>query len=278
VRIFIERSAEEIKKTPAERWGREIVSGMRQRPYDFIYLCDRYHLLPLFLDDLEQLKDIQTEEGVTLFAHTMDTLRLVQKFLASRKRREHDMVFSLAMLFHHAGAEKVQPIDKDNKTDNKKKAAEIATRYLRSWNVNSETTDSVAVVIRNYHLAYTTRTEEQLCESVLKYGFEAVDMVIDFATCNAQADGMKNIDVLAANKWSLGEVNRRFEEAKRRTEGNTRYLTGDEVMKTLDIKPGRVVGEILHELGMAVGTGIVSSKKEAQEWILHRGAIDVSHK
>jgi hypothetical protein len=216
----------------------------------------------------------------------MDTLRIVQNFLAGRKRRENDMVFSLAALFHHAGAEKVQPVANSGKTTDKekaaevagkKKAAEIAARYLKSWNVNSETIDSVAIVITNYHLAYRVRTEEQLCEAVLKHGFDAADMLIDFAICNAEADGMKNMDVLAANKWKLGEVNRRFEEARRRTEGNARYLSGDEVMKTLDIKPGRIVGEILHELGMAVGTGIVSSKTEAQDWILHRGAINISH-
>ena len=129
----------------------------------------------------------------------------------------------------------------------------------------------VAAVVRNYRLPYSPITEEQLCRAALKHGFEAVEMIVDFAICNSQADKMKNMETLVANKWKLGEVLRRFDETRRRTEGSTRYLTGDEVMNVLRIQPGRVVGDILNELDMAVGTGIVSSKKEATDWVLKRG-------
>jgi tRNA nucleotidyltransferase/poly(A) polymerase len=73
----------------------------------------------------------------------------------------------------------------------------------------------------------------------------------------------------------LGEVIRRFDEARRRANGNQRYLTGDEVMQILDIKPGRVIGEILNDLGMAVGTGFVASKREAADWVQKRGGAGV---
>jgi tRNA nucleotidyltransferase/poly(A) polymerase len=265
VRAFIAQRPDQIRNAPTERWGREILNGMRRRPYDFIYLCDRYNLLPLFLNDLEQLKEISIEGGGTLFDHTLNTLRIAQDFLGGRKRRDNDMAFSLSMLFHHAGAMSNQPADAA-------KAAKIATRHLKSWNVNSETIETVAFLVEKYQMLYEAKTEEALCAAALQYGFAAVEMIIDFAICNSQADGMKNMEVLAANKWKLGEVIRRFDETQRRMEGNLRYLTGDEVMEVLDVKPGRVVGEILNELDMAVGTGIVASKKEATEWVLKRGA------
>ena len=265
VRAFIARSPEQIKNTPTERWGREVLVGMGRYPYDFIYLCDRYRLLSLFVNELEELKEIQLEGGGSLFDHTLDSLRIAQNFLVTRKRRENDIAFSLAMLFHHAGAEGGHPTDTT-------KAAEIAARYLRRWNVNTGTIDIVAAVIKNYHSLFKARTEERLCEWVLKYGYEAVEMTLDFAICNSQADKMRNMEALAANRWRLAEVGRRFDEAGRKTNGTRRYLTGDEVMKTLDIKPGKVVGEILNELGMAVGTGIVNSRREATAWILKRGA------
>jgi tRNA nucleotidyltransferase/poly(A) polymerase len=265
VRTFIVQNPDRIRNTSTERWGREILNGMRRRPYNFIYLCNRYGLLPLFLDDLEQLKKIDIEDGGTLFDHTLNTVKIAHDFIGGRKRRETDMAFSLSMLFHHAGSMDNQPADAV-------KSARIAAQYLKSWNVNSETIETVALAIERYRQLYDPKTEEVMCSIALQYGFAAVEMIVDFAICNSQADGMKNMEVLAGNKWKLGEVVRRFEEAKRRMEGAPRYLTGDEVMKVLDITPGRVVGEILNELDMAVGTGIVSSKKEATDWILKRGS------
>ncbi|MDR2522914.1 MAG: hypothetical protein LBC93_04340 [Synergistaceae bacterium] len=265
VRVFISQNADRIRNTPPERWGREILKGMRRRPYDFVYLCDRYHLLPYFLEELEHLKEIGIEGRGTLFDHTLDTARVAQEFLAGRKRRENDMAFSVAALFHHVGSVGSQSVDTAT-------AAEIALKHLREWNIGSEIGDLVSSVIKNYRLCFQVKAEEELCAAVLKYGFEAVDMIFDMAVCNSKADNMKNMDVLMANKWRLSEVVRRFDEVRRRMEGSTRYLTGDEVMKTLDIKPGRVVGEILSELDMAVGTGLVNSKKEASEWLLKRGA------
>jgi tRNA nucleotidyltransferase/poly(A) polymerase len=266
VRVFITNNPDKIKNTPPERWGREILNGMSQRPFDFIYLCDRYRLLPFFLGELDRLKEIKIDAaGRTLFDHIMHTLRLVQDFLSSRKRRDNDMAFSLAMLFHHAGAVSNQPFDEAQ-------AAEIAASHLKSWNVTSDTIEIVSFIIKNYRSFYRPQMDGQLASQVLKHSLEVVDMTIDFAICNARADDLGNVELLVVNKWRLGEVARRFEEARRRADGNMRYITGDEVMKILSIKPGKVVGDILNQLGIAVGTGMIGSKKEAAEWVIKRGA------
>jgi len=76
VRVFIANNPDKIKNTPPERWGREIVSGMSLCPYDFIYLCDHYRLLPFFLNELERLKEIKISAKKTLFDHILDTLRI----------------------------------------------------------------------------------------------------------------------------------------------------------------------------------------------------------
>jgi len=265
VRVFIANNPDKIKNTPSERWGREIVNSMSLRPYDFIYLCDRYHLLPFFLSDLERLKEINISAEKTLFNHILDTLRIAQDFLSSRKQRDNDMALSLAMLFHHAGVVSNQPFDEA-------KAAEIAESYLRGWNITTDMIEIVGFIIKKYRSFYQPQTEEQLAAEVMKHSLEVVDMTVDFAICNARADDLKNVELLVANKWKLGEVARRYDEAQRRADGNIRYITGDEVMKILNIRPGRIVGEILNELGIAVGTGTVSSEKEATEWVVKRGA------
>ncbi|MDR2174807.1 MAG: hypothetical protein LBO82_02570 [Synergistaceae bacterium] len=265
VRTFIQRNEELIRSMPLERWGREILNGMRRCPYNFIYLCDHYRLLPFFLSELEELKNVPVEGGGSLFDHTLDTLQIVQTFLSGRKHRENDMAFSLASLFHHAGSAVNQPSDTT-------KAAGIAARHLKSWNVGTDTLRMVSTIIRHYRMPYVSVTEEEFARAILKHGEETINIIVDFAICNSQADKMKNMETLASNKWKLGEVLRRYEEMRRRMEGNPRYLSGDEVMNILRLQPGKAVGEILDDLDIAVGTGLVNSKKEASDWVLKRGS------
>jgi tRNA nucleotidyltransferase/poly(A) polymerase len=265
VRTFISRNAELIRNMPLERWGREILNGMRRCPYDFIYLCDHFRLLPFFLSELEALKDVPVDGGGSLFDHTLDTLKIVQTFLSGRKHRENDMVFSLAALFHHAGSVAGQPLDTAG-------AAQTAVKRLKSWNVNTDTLHMVSTIIEHYRLTYAPVTEERLARAILEHGEETMSIIVDFAVCNSQADNMRNMETLAANKWKLGEVLRRYEETRRRTEGSPRYLSGDEVMTILRLQPGKIVGEILDDLDIAVGTGLVNSKKEAADWVLKHGS------
>jgi tRNA nucleotidyltransferase/poly(A) polymerase len=265
VRTFVSRNADQIQNMPLERWGREIVNGMRRCPYNFLFLCDHFRLLPFFLSELEELKAVPLETGGTLFDHTLDTVKIVQMFLVGRKHKENDMALSLASLFHHAGSAVNQPSDTG-------KAAGIAARHLKSWNVSADVLNMVCTIIKHYRLPYTPVTEEQFARSILEHGTETVSTILDFAICNSQADKMKDMETVAANKWKLGEVLRRYEETRRRTDGSSRYLSGGEVMNLLHIQPGKVVGEVLNELDVAVGTGLVNGKKEATDWVLKRGS------
>ena len=66
---------------------------------------------------------------------------------------------------------------------------------------------------------------------------------------------------------------RRFASTARQMDGSDRFLTGGEVMNLLKLVPGRKVGEILNGLDMAVGTGRVSSRSEAEAWVLRHGSV-----
>ena len=123
----------------------------------------------------------------------------------------------------------------------------------------------------NYRAFYAPRTEEELCRDVLRDGLEAVEMTFEFASCGALAERFPGTDVLKGNRWRLEQVVGRFESVARRTDGSSRFLTGDEVMDLLKLPPGRKVGEILGGLDVAVGTGRVASRSEAEDWVLRRG-------
>ena len=113
------------------------------------------------------------------------------------------------------------------------------------------------------------KTEEDFCREVLEFSREAVEIAAVFAMCVASSAGYLDDvrDTLEANRWNLQQVLRRFDNVKEQTEGSTRYMTGREVMSLLNMKPGRRVGELLEGLDMAVGTGKVSSRAAAENWL-----------
>ena len=265
VRVFIDANPGLIRNTAPERWGREILGGMRGCPHDYVRQCDGYHLFPLFLPELEELKDIvEPRTGLTLFEHALATLRVVQDRLRVRKIKEND-AFALAGLFCRVGTKSLDIGDP-------RPVADLASQYLRRWNIPADTADRVSAIIMNYRSLHAPRTEEELCGDVLRYGREAVSMMLEFASCSALAERFPSIDIVKGNRWRLEQVLRRFASTARQTDGSDRFLTGGEVMDLLKLTPGRKVGEILDGLDMAVGTGRVSSRSEAEAWVLRRGS------
>ena len=267
VRGFIAANPEMIRDTAPERWGREILNGMRSRPCNFVRLCDGYRLFPLFLPEFEALKDVvESRTGLTLFDHALTTLQVIQERLLVHKVREND-AFTLAGLFCRLGTKELDMEDPGP-------VANLASEYLRRWNIPTETADRVSAIIMNYRSLHVPRTEEELCGDVLKYGWEAVKKTLEFASCSALAERFPSIDIIKGNRWRLAQVLRRFESVARQTDGANRFLTGGEVMELLKLSPGPRVGEILSGLDMAVGTGRVVSRSEAEGWVLRRGRAD----
>ncbi|NLL37217.1 MAG: CCA tRNA nucleotidyltransferase [Fretibacterium sp.] len=259
VRTFIKSNPDVIRDTPSERWGREILSGMRRCPWNFISLCDGYRLLPFFLKELEALKTLTDKQGRTFFDRTLQLLRRIQDFIKTHRPLDEDLIITLSALFVHIERQSQEP------------ALAITARYLKDWNAGSEISNQVLAVLENYRDFFEPRTEKELCSSVLAHGSEATGTMIDFAFCYADVDESKSREILTGNHWKLKQVLRRFNEVKRKTDGETRFLKGDEVMELLNLRPGRKVGEVLHALDMAVGTGVVSSKEGAKAWVLKSG-------
>ncbi|MBQ3446563.1 MAG: CCA tRNA nucleotidyltransferase [Synergistaceae bacterium] len=262
VRRFLEVHADRMKDIPAERWGREIMKGIRRRPCRFIELCDDYDLLPFFLKELEDLKDVPDGKGGTIYGHVLDILRVIEERLDVNKIIQND-AFVLAGLFGHVGTRTLNLSDRDKYTDR------IITEYLTRWNITSGTIDEILAIVNNYHRFYSPMSEEIFCREVLKHSREALVVALQFARCAAIAEGHLEDyrEVLDNNRWNLKQVLRRFNTVELQTEGASRYLTGREVMSLLQMKPGKRVGELLEGLDFAVGTGKVSSRQAAEEWL-----------
>ena len=264
VRAFLDSHPERMKKIPAERWGREIMKGIRSRPYKFIKMCDDFHLIPFFLSELDALRYIPDgkTEGKNLFDHVLDVLKIIEQKLEVDKIMQNN-AFVLAGLLSRIGTKTADGHDRTKFTDR------LVNDYLASWNVPSETIDEVTAIIKSYETFYKPVSEKQFCEDVLEYSREAVMVALHFARCFAQAEGFIDevLETLDDNSWNLMQVLRRFNNVAMQTEGASRYLTGREVMSLLKLKPGKRVGELLDALDMAVGLGKVNSRAGAEAWL-----------
>ncbi len=261
VRRFLDKHPERLKNLAPERWGREVVRGMRRHPWRFIMLCDSYGLLPFFLPDLEELKRVKDETGCPLFDHVTATLKVIESRLVTNKLAQNE-AFILAGLLSLVGARSLERWDCQ-------RTERLVADYLTRWNIPSETITAVTAIIKNYPEFYEPWSEEAFCSVVLEYSPTAVEVALEFAECVALAEdfGRSYREVLDDNRWNLRQVLRRFATVALQTEGASRFLTGREVMSLLNMKPGRRVGELLNGLDMAVGTGHVNSLAKAEAWL-----------
>ena len=264
VRAFLEVQADRMNDIPPERWGREILKGISRRPHRFIELCEDYNILPFFLNELEELKGIPDgkESGKTLYDHVLNVLKVIESRLDTNKIMQ-SQAFVLAGLFKSVGTRTLDGSDRGRAADR------LITEYMTRWNIPSETISEVLAIINGYKTFYKPVTEEYFCRDVLEYSREAVEIALMFARCVAYAEGFIDDfrEILDDNAWNLKQVLRRFDNVSLQTEGNTRYMTGREVMSLLGMKPGRRVGDLLEGLDMAVGTGKVSSRAAAEAWL-----------
>ena len=274
IRKFLETHADVMNDMPLERWGREIINGMKRRPWRFIRFCDSYNLLPFFLKDLDNLKNVNDNSNkvneygktYTIFDHVLDTLQVIESRLDTHKIMQRD-AFILAGLFSRINT---RTLDEVNDPEKRKVTDRLITEYLTNWNIPSDVINEVISIIGSYSLFYKPISEEQLCKYIIKYDAVAVEVAREFAACIAIAENEpeETLEILRDNRWNLSQVLRRFDKVTEQMSGAERYLTGREIMNILHIAPSKRVGELLDALDFAVGTGKVCSRKAAEQWLL----------
>lgn len=267
VRKFLDSHADRMKSIPQERWGREIMKGIRRRPYRFIEYCDDYDLLPFFVPDLEELKKASDGAGSTIYGHVLHILQIIEQRLDVNKIIQND-TFVLAGLLGHINSFKPDLSDRDKQADR------IITEYMTRWNIPAETINNVVAIMNNYRHFYSPVDEAEFCRQALNYSPSAILVALQFAKCAAIAEGHidEHRDTLDNNSWNLKQVLRRFRTVELQTQGSSRYMTGREVMSLLHMKPGKRVGELLEGLDFAVGIGKVNSRAAAEAWLREQTA------
>lgn len=262
---FIDGNHDAVSSVPPQRVGREIVRGLRRRPLRFIRLCESYGLLPLLLKPIDKLRHISDWRGGSVFDRLTELLGVIQQRMDTHKIMQND-AFVLAALFCKAGSRGV-PQEGDSVARETENACAVAGECMRKWDVPYDIIEAVLTLLKGYRRFYKPLGQEEMCSVVLEHGVEVANMMHEFAVCRGMAGGT-HFDVMDENRWNIEQVTRRFRSVETKTNGQSRFLTGEDVMAILGIKPGKRVGELLSGLDMAVGIGAVSSRDAAEEWVI----------
>jgi tRNA nucleotidyltransferase/poly(A) polymerase len=265
VRIFIETHKDMIVNSMSSRWGREIFIGMRGKPHDMLRRADDFGLVSLLIPKLEELKEIHIEGGGTLFSHTLETLKEIQDYFQKRRPTTNDLIISLAGLFHHMGSTQDKPVDINT-------SSEIAKDYLKKWGAADSVIERILIIMREYRMFYSERSEYELCMFALDYGFDNIKAIADFCLCNIRASSgavvAKSSEIIVHNERRLYDVFRRFQEMwHKMKKDNSRYVTGEQVAKILNLSPGSVITNILRKHDELVGVGEIASSRDAINWL-----------
>lgn len=265
-RIFIDTHKEEIVNSLSTRWGREIFISMKERPHDVLRLADHYGLSSLIIPKLELLKDIRIADGGTLFSHTLDTLWEIQKHFQKRNATANDLIIALAGLFHHIGS---TTNARGTRVDINI-SSEIAKEYLKAWGATDNIIEKILIVMRDYRMFYTERSEQELCSFALDKGLDTIKAIAEFCLCNIRAslgaDAAKTHEIIIQNDRRLNDIFRRFEEMWYKMGSRSGYITNDDILKELDLSHG-VLKKIMRKHDELVGTGEITSRRDALQWL-----------
>jgi hypothetical protein len=134
--------------------------------------------------------------------------------------------------------------------------------------------------MREYRMFYSECSEYELCKFALDNGFDVIKAISEFCLCNIRAslgaDAAKKHEIIIQNDRRLKEVFRRFEEMwYKMDKSNSRYVSGEEISKKLNLSPGSIIESILRQHDELVGIGEITSRRDALKWLEN---FDINYK
>ncbi len=193
--------------------------------------------------------------------------------------RQRGILLRFALLLHDTGKQAAHYQDADGRIrflGHEETGAQLAEQAMRRLRFSNEEIDLVASIVAHHLRPIWLATGETVSDRAIYRFFRAtggagVDVAVH-AWCDHQATyGETAHDVPAAELQAvIARLLDRYYHAHDRIVDPPRLLDGREVMKTLGIAPGPLVGDYLDALREAQATGEVITHEEAVEFIKRR--------
>jgi len=185
-----------------------------------------------------------------------------------------------AALYHDVQKPATKTVDEAGRIrffDHDVKGAEVAAQRSRAFNLSSDEVERIQKIILHhmrFHF-FTSRIkgdhQEPSRKAIYRYfrdaGEAGVDLVLlDLADLRGMCD-----HTLTQDNWGAAlDVARilleNYWEKREQTIAPPRLLDGNELMRELNLQPGRIIGQLLEAIREGQATGKVETRKQALEF------------
>jgi len=205
------------------------------------------------------------DQFATHFAESLNTDRSV-----------HVILF-FAALYHDVSKPTTRTVDNTGRIhfyEHDSKGAEVAAERSRAFNLSNDEVERIRKIVLNHmrYLSFTMRLEEQNEEpsrkAIYRFFRDAGEAGVDLVLL-ALADLRGMCDhTLTQEAWMRAlDVARilleSYWEKREETVAPPRLVDGNDLMQEFDLKPGRLIGQLLEAIHEGQATGEVASREQA---------------
>lgn len=195
------------------------------------------YILP-FINQLIGIEQPKIYHCFDVYSHTMLAVMYAKK----------DLIVKLAALFHDVGKYYTQSFDKDeiHFYQHERVSEQLARICLTKLKYSNDIINTVCILIRR-HMFPEDLSDKATRRLIFKIGEENIENLLE----------LRQADYMSTGKYSLYEIDEmindlqnKFEENRKITIKKQRDLAidGNYIMEKLNIKPGKLVGDILDKL------------------------------
>lgn len=234
------KQANLLTNISAERIRDEFLKMLAsQFPAEAIELLDQSGLLAHILPELEATKNVQQggHHTTDVWTHSLDALRTCPS---------PDPIVRLATLLHDVAKPQTQRFVDHNITfyNHEVIGARVARRVAERLHLSRKDTNRMFILVR-FHMFYYQphNTDAAIRRFMRKVGLENIDDILDVREGDRLGSGARQ------TSWRLEEMKQRMIDQLHQPLSVTDLaINGHDLMEHLQLKPGPILGQLLHDL------------------------------
>jgi putative nucleotidyltransferase with HDIG domain len=255
----IKTNAKLINKIAKERVKDELIKILASpTPYEGIVIFRKVGLLQEIIPELEKTFGVEQKSPGRHHVHDVGT----HSFLSLKNCKSTDPIVRFATLIHDIG--KPQTYKKiPNGTitfyNHEVVSTKIARRISERLKLSKKQSEKLITLVRYHQFTVDERqTDKAIRRFIRKVGKEYIKDMLDLRVGDRLGGGAKE------TSWRLEEFKKRLIEVQKQPFTiHDLKISGNDVMKELNIKPGPEVGKILEKLFEEVENKKIPNEKKA---------------
>jgi len=227
-------------------------------PAEAVELLDDTGLLHFILPEVREGRGIEQggHHTTDVWTHSLDALAHCPS---------HDPIVRFATLLHDVGKPRtLKYVDEDPTFYNHEiVGAKLAKKIAERFRLSKKEIDRIYILVRNHMFYYQPHnTDASIRRFMRKVGLENINDILDLREGDRLGSGARK------TSWRLEEMKQRMVEQLHQPFSVTDLaIDGTDIMESLHIKPGRIIGQLLHDLFEEV---MDEPEKNTKEYLLQR--------